>query len=150
MTQSEALPVIATRKYPQMTADESNIARAWLLQHWQELDRIDFNHQLGNSVEIPDGTDEATRRQAEASSKKRADLIAWHGDEATIVEVKPRLYLAALGQLLGYQLLFHLEHPEVKTVHLVAIARDATPDAKELLIAHGVHVELFPNVPRTV
>jgi hypothetical protein len=147
VTQQEITPILATRQFTQMTPDETAIARAWLMAHWPELDAVSFNVGLGNGVQIPAGTDPSTAAAALAGSQKRADIVATMGNQVTIVEVKPRLYLGTLGQLLGYQLLYHLEHPQVQRINLVAIARNATPDATEIMLAHGVHVELFPDVP---
>jgi len=146
MTPVELQRLLSVTQYPQMTVNESVISRAWLMKHGLDFDRVEFNSLLGNSIELGPEVDEVTRRQAAQISAKRSDIIAWHGNEATIVEVKPRLSFSALGQLLGYRLLFHLEHPEITNIHLVAIGHDASVDTPEVLLAHGAHVELFPNV----
>ena len=146
LTADQAAAILGQTRFDQMAVNESIIARAWLLAHWHELDRVDFNANLGNAIELGPEFDATTKRQAAILSQKRADIIAYHGDEATIVEVKTRLSFSALGQLLGYQLLFELEHPEIKKVNLVAIGHSASIDTAEVLQAHGVHLELFPNV----
>lgn len=142
--------LIRQEKYPQMTATESIITRQWIIKHGAEFDAIDFNHRVGNSVELGPEFDDTTRRQAQLLSQKRLDILACSGTEVTIVEVKVRVALGALGQLLGYQLLWKQDHPETTAVHLVAIAYDALVDVEAVLQAYGVDVELFRNLTVTL
>lgn len=133
-------------QFYQMTVNESAIARAWLIRHQGEFDEIEFNPQMGTPPDLGPGFDAVTQQQAARLMAKRSDIIASRGDEATIVEVKPRLSFSALGQLLGYRLLYHLAHPEFRKIHLVAIGHGASIDTLEVLMAYGVNVELFPDV----
>jgi hypothetical protein len=61
-------------------------------------------------------------------SQKRIDVLGWVGESPTIVEVKLRVGLGTLGQVLGYRALFveefrHIERPELLIV-CEEIARD--------------------------
>lgn len=134
------------RQYPQMTANESQVARAWLVQHADEFDDVDFNVRIGTALELGAGFDDATRRQAAIVTQKRADMVATKGTAVTIVEVKIRVSLAAMGQLLGYDVLYRLDYPQTSSVRLVAIGYDALLDAASLLLAHNISVELFKDV----
>jgi len=146
MDQAALDALLSQTQYPQMTVNESMIARAWIQEHGADFDAIGFNTRLGNTVDLGEGFDEVTRRQAALLSQKRADIIAQKGTTVTIVEVKLRVSLAALGQLLGYELLWKVENPATTRVNLVAIGHDALVDVPEILRAHNVAVELFPNV----
>jgi hypothetical protein len=142
--------LLSVSQYPQLTANESAVARAWLVQHADEYDDVDFSVRLGATVDrLPDWSD-ATWRQAQILSQKRIDMIAYKGTEVTIIEVKLRVSLAALGQLLGYGTLWRVEHPESTAVHLLAIGNSALVDAHDILTAHSVNIELFPDVAITV
>lgn len=146
MTPERKAYLLSLTRFPQMTVNESSIVHQWLLAHADEYDDVDFNPHVGNSLSLGPEYDETTQRQAALLSQKRIDILAFKGNEVTIIEVKLRISLSALGQLLGYSLLYQMEHPETGAVHLVAIAHDALIDAAEVLQAHGVHVELYPNV----
>jgi hypothetical protein len=146
MTPARKAYLLSLTQYPSMTANESAIARAWLARHADEWDDCEFNVRLGSSLELGPDYSDATRAQAAIVTQKRADLVATRGDAALIIEVKIRVALAALGQLIGYQVLWRVEHPETRTIELEAIGHDALLDVVEILQAHGVAVELFPNV----
>ena len=138
--------LLSLTQYPQMTVNESAIVRAWLTAHADEYDDVDFNVRVGTSLDLGPGYSDATRQQAALLSQKRIDIVGYKGADVTIVEVKLRVALSALGQLLGYSILWQVEHPETAHVNLVAIGNSALLDAVELLHAHGVTVELFPDV----
>lgn len=146
MTPERKAYLLSLTQFPQMTVNESTIVHQWLLAHADEYDDVEFNPRVGNSLQLGPGFSQTIRDQAAKLSQKRIDILAFKGNEVTIVEVKLRLSLSALGQLLGYSLLYRLEHPDVADIHLVAIAHDALIDAAEVLQAHGVHVETYPNV----
>jgi len=133
-------------QFPQMTVNESAIVHAWLLQFADSFDDVQFNVRVGNSIELGPGYDEATQRQAALLSQKRIDIVGFSGNSVTIVEVKLRISLSALGQLLGYALLWQAENPTVEQINLVAIGHDALIDVAEILQAHGIAVYLYPNV----
>lgn len=137
--------VLALVQFPQMPVLESYVAREWIKANIDNLDAIDFNVRLGDGLDLGPNYDDATRLQAKLLSQKRADIVARIGDTVTLVEVKDRLSLSAMGQLLGYRTLYQLAHPEVAEVKLLAIGRDASQDVPEVLRAHGVSVQLFPG-----
>jgi len=136
-------------QYPQLTANESAVVRQWLLAHADEYDDVDFSVRLGATVDRQPGWDDVTWLQAKILSQKRIDLVGYRGTAVTIVEVKLRVSLAALGQLLGYATLWRVEHPDVSNIALEAIGYSALVDAPEVLAAHGVGVELFPDATIT-
>lgn len=146
MTPERKAYLLSLTQYPQLTANESQIARAWIAEHADEWDDVDFNARVGSELELGPGFSEATRRQAALLSQKRIDMVATKGSNVAIIEVKLRVSLAALGQLLGYSVLWRLENPATANINLIAIGHDALLDVVEMLHAHGASVELFPNV----
>jgi len=146
MTPERKAYLLSLTQYPSMTANESAVARAWLEQHADEWDDAEFNVRVGSSMDLGPSYSDATRAQAAISSQKRVDLVATRGNVARLVEIKIRVPMGALGQLLGYQVLWRVEHPETADVQLEAIGNSALLDVVEILQAHGVHVELFPDL----
>lgn len=133
-------------QYPAFTVNESAVARAWIVKHADEWDDVQFNVRVGSHAELGPGYSDATREQARLVTQKRVDMVATRGADVAIVEAKIRLSLSALGQLLGYAILWRTDFPDVANINLVAIGHDALLDVVEVLQAHGVSVELFPNV----
>lgn len=138
--------MLASPRLEGFTVNETIIAQAWIKKHADEYDTIAFQGHLGTQQDPGPQYDETLRAQAMIQSQKRADMIAVRGRNVTIVEVKIRVSLDALGQLLGYYTLWTAEHPGQHTVKLVAIGQTALLDAVELFHARGVALETFPEV----
>jgi hypothetical protein len=143
-------PVNLTRlldqiQYPGMTYVESEITRAWLKTHGAEYESIDFNVRLGEGVQLAGEWDDSTRRAATMLSQKRADIVALRAGVVTIVEVKVRIGLPALGQLIGYRELWRREHPDAGFIRLLAIGRGAVEDVDLVFRSQGVEIETFPR-----
>jgi hypothetical protein len=134
--------LVRMRLYPAMNPPESEIVRKWLTAHREGFDRIEFNVRLGDGEQWPDHFDEETRRIGQLQTQKRADVVAWRGDSPTLIEVKPRIGFSALGQLLGYRVLWRKTFPERQLPALVAIGETAVSEAAEVFAEHGVSVEL--------
>jgi hypothetical protein len=135
-------------QYPGMPAPESEVTRDWLVKRGAEFDRIEFNVRLGKGDELGEEFNASTRKLAAAVSTKRADIIAWRENSAYILEAKWRCGLGALGQLLGYRVLFLEQFPTIDDVFLQVIARKIDGDVELALRAHGIQYELFPRVSR--
>jgi len=132
-------------QYPGMTFVESEITRAWLQQHGDEFESLEFNVRLGAGVELGEEYGEETRRDATMLSQKRADIVAIARGVVTIVEVKVRIGLPALGQLIGYRELWRRDHPDAGFIRLLAIGRSAVSDVDLVFRAQGVEIETFPR-----
>jgi hypothetical protein len=132
-------------QYPGMTYVESQITRAWIQKHGAEYESIDFNVRLGAGVGLGEDYDDATRRDATLLSQKRADVVAIRAGVVTIIEVKVRIGLPALGQLLGYRELWRREHRDAGFIRLLAIGRSAVSDVDIVFRAQGVEIETFPR-----
>jgi len=90
-------------KYPGLLPREIIIFREWLRLHERDFDRFDYNVRVGDGFDPGPAFDAATRRMAIANSQKRIDAVAWQGSAVTLIEVKDRAGLSAIGQLIGYR-----------------------------------------------
>lgn len=129
---------------PGMTPEESAIAKAWLAAHASEYDSAEFNVRLGEGMQLEGEWDASARRFAALATAKRADIIVRQGSAVTIVEVKVRVGLGALGQLIGYRDLWLKQNPTTVVTALVAAASTAEPDVQSVLQQSGVRLEFFP------
>jgi hypothetical protein len=130
---------------PGLVPVEAAVARAWLEEHHQEYESVEFNVRLGTGVVLPAGSPAFLEKFVRSSTTKRADMILHLGRDVTIVEVKVRIGGGAFGQLALYKKLYLAEHQEVQRVHLVAAGITIEPDVMDLYTDHGITVELFPN-----
>lgn len=142
-TSADLTTLLLRRFYPERTDRESTIIRDWLLAHGPEYDRLSFSVRVGEG-QTPNPDDlPGVQRSVAFSSRKRIDVLAWQGDQPTIVEVKERVNPAVLGQLLTYRQLFLEDNPDAAEPILVAIGRYSDPDTLRSLQAQGITVYLY-------
>lgn len=135
-----ALPIL-----PGIGPVESAIGKAWLRKHANDYHSVQLNVRLGSGAALPPGTPSYVQAAAFASTTKRADIIAYNGNNISIVEIKQTIGLGALGQLLGYSYLYVRDNPETGHIGLIAAAADIQADIAPILQHHQITVELFPN-----
>lgn len=146
MTQHELDLLLVQIQFPAMTYVESQITRHWIRAHGLEYDKIEFNVRLGEGVNLGEGYSDATRRAALLSSQKRADIVAWRGDRVDLVEVKVRINLGVIGQLLGYETLWNIEHAKTPVARKIAIGRSVLTGLDPVIRDRGIEIEVFPFV----
>lgn len=134
-------------QYKGMPKPESDITRAWLRLHAHAYDAIDFNVRLGAGQDIQPGIDAATAAQYSKISRKRADIVATAGKVVDIIEVKPAMSFAGVGQLVGYKHLWEENHPSIAVRRLIAVAQIIDPEVKRVLQAQHCAFEVVQPEP---
>lgn len=137
------LTVSASRtRFPGLALREILILIAWLQKHESEYDRVEGNVRVGKGDDPGPSVPEYLRRMAILNSQKRIDAVAWKGQQALLIEVKQRAKMADVGQLLGYQVLFEQDHPDLAAPSLLIVAASAVPEIEALLTAQSVELEV--------
>ena len=137
-----ALLLIRTH-YPERTDRESAIIRDWLTVRGAQYDQFAFSVRIGTPATTDPEHLEGVQRSAAYSSLKRIDVLAWEGDQPTIVEVKERVTPSCLGQVLTYRDLFLRQYPEARVPKLLVIGRYSDDDTIRSLNGAGVDVLLY-------
>jgi hypothetical protein len=137
--------LLLQKQYNERTAGESEVIRAFLLEHHDEYDRFTFNKRVGRGIAPDPSHLPAVQQNTSFSTKLRIDILAWRGAQPVIVEVKQRVTPAALGQILTYKHHVLEEFPGAPDPELVVVGREGNEDAIVALQAHGVTVYLYPN-----
>lgn len=132
-------------RYKGMVETEAYIMRQWIIRHAAEFDRIEFEVRLGPGGDAPAEWSDQQRAEYKHLTQRRADAIAWLGDNAVIIEVKTRLKPQDVGQLLTYRWLFLNDFPHLPQPRMLAIGRRGGTDVTTSLNVHGIDVELFPE-----
>lgn len=125
---------------------ETAVAKAYLFQHADDFDRVEFNVGLGPGLDLGTGFAPYVQKSATASTKPRADMILYRGNTATIVEVKGRINPSALGQLLTYWHFLTMDNPQLMQVYKVVAGQSIQEGLQALWQQYAVQVELFPDV----
>ncbi|MBA7661311.1 hypothetical protein ES703_69326 [subsurface metagenome] len=128
--------------YPHMRTDEARIWTKYLEQTDLEFTRVTYDLHLGAGV-LPLPTDpDYMRRLLSAVTKKRVDAVGETETDIWIFEVKPRISMSALGQLVTYFELYQQEHRPVKPVMLAAIGEREAPDMRAAFDLYAVNIIL--------
>ncbi len=111
-----------------MLGADVEIWERFVLMFPNEYDSVDYDVRVGEGIaplaHLPDNI----KRDARALTQKRIDVVGWNGESPTIIEVKSRAGLGVLGQILGYQILFNKDFPNIQKPGLLIIAGRIAPD----------------------
>lgn len=135
-------PYERRHKYPHMLGEDVPVWERFIGAFPDRFDSVDYDWRVGTGV-LPDpGWDEATARMARMLSQKRIDVIGWVGESPTIIEVKDRCGLSALGQIRGYRALFRRDFPDLGDPAILIVCGRLDRDDRAVLAAEGVPVEV--------
>lgn len=128
--------------YPHMRSDEARIWTKFLEATDLEFTRVTYDLHLGTGV-LPLPTDpDYMRRLLSAVTKKRVDAVGETETDIWIFEVKPRISMGALGQLVTYFELYQQELRPIKPVMLAAIGEREAPDIRTSFELYAVNIIL--------
>jgi hypothetical protein len=125
---------------------EAALAKAWLEANIHQYDDLDWQKHVGPGVELGSEHHPNMQKMAYHSSRKRADLVAYQGQSATIVEFKDHVDLAAVRQALGYADLWRHSPADPPVGAVVVVGRSGDAGIIDTAAALGVTVELLPHV----
>ena len=128
--------------YFHMKKDEATIWTKFLAQTDLEFDRVVYDLHLGEGIPPEPGEPPYITTLKQAVTRKRVDAVAESPDTIWIFEVKPRIGMSCLGQLLSYYELYTKEYPTDKFVMLGAIGERKEPDIDDIFYLHAINIFL--------
>lgn len=147
MTHDELEALLKVDRLRGLNQYEDILARAWLRDFHPLYDSVEFQAHVGGGIDPGPEYDASMRRMYRHNSQKRIDALARGPLGVTIVEIKHRVDLAQLGQLMGYRWLWVHEHnAPAEYVELVAVGFVALEDVAHAMRANGVRLVLFPEL----
>ncbi|MBA7568671.1 hypothetical protein ES708_10405 [subsurface metagenome] len=129
-------------RYLHMLADEARIWTKFLRTTELVFDDITYDLHLGAGVLPLPGDPEYMRRLLSAVTKKRVDALGETAEDIWIFEVKPRISMSALGQLVTYFELYQEEYRPLKPIMLLAIGEREAPDIRAAFNLYAVNITL--------
>lgn len=136
------LPYIKRRFYPHMAGEEIEIWARFVDKFPDRFETVDYDFRVGEGIGIHAGEDENYARMAKMLSQKRIDVVGWVGDSPTIIEVKKRVGLSTVGQVLGYASLFAKEFKHFPSPSLMVVCAMISPDDAGVLVDYEVDIEV--------
>lgn len=129
-------------KYPHMKSDEAAVWDRFLAKIPFKVVNVLYDVRLGEGTVVAEGVPEWVKSMAWALSTKRVDAIVETPLEFILVEVKDRGALSAVGQLLGYLVLFNKQYRPQKRVRLALVCAAIAPDMAPILKEYGIETYL--------
>ncbi|MBA7523135.1 hypothetical protein ES705_15258 [subsurface metagenome] len=98
-------------KYPHLIGEDKDVWERFVLKFPNRFDTVDYDIHVGSGIEIPEEPESKPAQQWKDLTRKRIDVVGWKINFATIIEVKKRVGLPTLGQVLGYRFLYQCQNP---------------------------------------
>jgi len=95
---------------------------------------------VGAGMTLPDNWEEKDREWARDLTQKRIDVIGYLKDRIVLVEVKRRVLIGTLGQVLGYKFLYERENNLVDKTESIVIAGMIDVDDRDVLDHYGIGI----------
>lgn len=127
-------------KYPRMGPEDVAIWERFIALNPNYFDTVDYDYNVGRGADLPNPTSDAVVGNYNFLTQKRVDCIGYRANEVTLVEVKPRASLGALGQIIGYRELFVRGNPTVSVDRLMIITDMCDGDMETVAKAQGIQV----------
>ena len=125
-------------RYPHMKPGEAAIWERFAKILPFPAESIRFDVRLGGGTPLGAEVEDWVRRMVWALSTKRVDVLIENRREVVLVEVKERAAMSAVGQLLGYLVLFREQFPTRKVVRLVCVCERIAPDMGPVFREYGI------------
>lgn len=126
-------------KYPHLIGEDSSVWDRFILKYPEKFDTVDYDVHVGKGADTDIIPRLEEKRYWADLTKKRIDVIAYKDNFVTIIEVKKRVSLATLGQILGYKFLYLREHPEISVLSTLIVCSAIDQDDKDVLGHHGIN-----------
>lgn len=120
-------------KYPHLIGEDTDVWDRFILKFPDRFETVDYDVHVGSGTETPEDWLESSKQYWSKMTKKRIDVIGWKGNFATIIEVKNRVGLHTLGQILGYRFLYHRENPEIVLLPSLIVCSRIDKDDSDVL-----------------
>lgn len=125
-----------------MLQDEARIWTKFLRGTELNFIRIDYDVHLGAGILPVPGEPSFMKVLKLAVTRKRADAVAETAEDLWLFEVKPRISMSALGQLITYFELYQAEYHPMKAVTLAAVGEREAPDIRPTFDLYAVNIIL--------
>jgi hypothetical protein len=127
------------RLYPHLSADEIKIWERYIASPENKFEHFDYDVRVGTPVTVPEGVPPNIATDAELLSLKRIDAIGWKDGKPTCVEIKTYAGFKALGQAIGYPILFAQQRQLKEIPNSLIITNHLLSDMAEIYNLAGIN-----------
>jgi len=128
------------RKYPHMIGEDKIIWNRFIEKFPDRFETVDYDWRVGKGQDPNPDWPENMKRMVTMLSQKRIDVIGWVGDSPTIIEVKKRVGLSTIGQVMGYRALIKREFKQFEHTKVLVICEIINSDDRYALLNQDIPV----------
>lgn len=132
-------PVIKA-SYPHMMDSDGRVWTKFLESEPVALEKVWYDLRVGEGLQLEPGASEIMQGIARALTTKRIDVVGLRGLYYFVIEVKPMADMVALGQALGYSLMFASKYKVKGNIMPAVVCERADPDVINAYKVAGVTV----------
>ena len=132
------------QEFKHMLPRDAKLWQRFLFHHQDYFERFDYDVRVGDGVDIGPGFPDFAVTQAKLLTQKRIDAVGYHGTEIWVIEAKPDAGLSALGQLLGYRVLWNNQYPQQPVTYLAIVTDFLGPDEITFYEHYGIKTYELP------
>ncbi|GAI65192.1 unnamed protein product [marine sediment metagenome] len=126
-------------KYPHLIGDDTAVWERFILKFPGKFDTVDYDVKVGSGTDPNFIKGDKSGEYWAMLTKKRIDVVGFKNNSVTIIEVKKRVSLSTLGQILGYKFLYLREHPEIPVVSTLIVCSLIDQDDIDVLERYSVN-----------
>lgn len=130
------------KRFPHMLPAESALWLGFLNEYGSGWERYQYDVHVGEGINVGPEYDVMTQGLAKALTQKRIDALAWRQGVPWIFEVKVQAALSALGQVMGYKVLYQKTYRWEGDVKLAIVTDMVMPDDEYVFKAYGIKLFL--------
>ena len=131
-------------KYPHMKPADVKIWESFIKNNPDAYDTVIYDLCVGSPPSFDSKFDAVSTANAVDLYKKKIDVVGFKGNTVDIIELKPNAGAGALGQVLGYVILYKRDISDAPTPRPVLITDSITLDMEELALKLGVRLIVAP------
>ena len=124
---------VTLRRYPHFLPGDTEIWTRFLTEYPYYFSKVDYDIHVGKGIEVDPDWDSSIAIMATTLSQRRIDVLGVKGATFYIVEVKKDPGVSAVGQLVGYRILYKAQYPDRPTPRLLLICNRVDADLQTIL-----------------
>lgn len=135
---SDSYLAVKLPKYPHLLPADVLLWERFLDQYPDYFESVEYDVHVGGAVDHSPWWSDKFRIEASWLASKRIDVVGHRKGEIWIVELKPEAGLSAIGQLIGYELLYQKRYSPTWPLVKCLVTNLLTPDERFLTVALGI------------
>jgi hypothetical protein len=136
----ETFPYTKLASYPHMMPFDVAIWERFIEQFPDMYDHVSYDVKVGSIPEFVKNEPDVTHQAQAPLYQRKIDVVGYKADQIDIIEIKPRAGTSALGQVVGYKLLYQRDFTPPVEPKAIVLTDHADDDLGHVAASMGVQV----------